>query len=223
MRDLEKTKLYDLLAGSPLVAFYAWNIHRVWPDLVQNYYILAYGYPDPAVIAVTVAQVAAQVFAATLIVLLLVRSVPKAKAGSLIPRVTALAGTFAALLFLGLPSADMSTETAILSSVLIFVGLALTTYAFLYLGRAFSIMPEARRLVTRGPYAIVRHPVYLFEEISIVGIMLQHTQPWAALLLVVHLAIQLARLVNEEKVLSAAFPEYAAYAAKTARLIPGIY
>jgi len=223
MRALEKTKLYDLAMAAPLIGFYVWNIYKALPGLTQNYYILRYGYADPAVIAVTVAQLAAQIFAAVLIVLLLLRPAPKGKSGSLLPRVTAVAGTFAALLFLYLPLAPISAEMGIVSSILIFLGLGLTTYALLYLGRSFSIMPEARRLITGGPYAIVRHPVYVFEEIAVIGIMLQYAQPWAGVLLIVHIGLQMARASFEEKVLAATFPEYQAYAAKTARFIPGVY
>jgi protein-S-isoprenylcysteine O-methyltransferase Ste14 len=223
MRALENTKFYDLAMATPLIGFYVWNIYRAWPGLSQNYYILRYGYADPAIIASTIAQLAAQIFAAVLIVLLLLRPAPKAKSGSLLPRVTAVAGTFAALLFLYLPPAAISAELAILCSILIFLGLGLTTYALLYLGRSFSIMPEARRLVTGGPYALARHPVYVFEEIAVLGIMLQYAQPWASVLFIVHIGLQMARASFEEKVLASAFPEYRAYAAKTARFIPGVY
>jgi protein-S-isoprenylcysteine O-methyltransferase Ste14 len=85
------------------------------------------------------------------------------------------------------------------------------------------VYPEARRLVTSGPYAFVRHPVYLFEEITFFGVMLQYAQPWALCIFAIQLCFQLARIPYEERVLTDAFPEYADYAARTSRLIPGVY
>jgi protein-S-isoprenylcysteine O-methyltransferase Ste14 len=95
--------------------------------------------------------------------------------------------------------------------------------ALAWLGRSFSIMAEARRLVTHGPYALVRHPLYAAEVIGALGLFLQYASPWTALLMVVSMGIQLQRMRNEEQVLGATFSEYAAYAARTRRLIPGVY
>jgi len=95
--------------------------------------------------------------------------------------------------------------------------------ALIRLGRSFSIMAESRQLVTTGPYQFVRHPLYLTEEIALVGVFLQYASPWTVLLLLVQIAFQLRRMYNEELVLTAHFPEYAAYQRTTARLIPGVY
>ena len=91
------------------------------------------------------------------------------------------------------------------------------------LGRSFSIMAEIRQLVTTGPYRFVRHPLYLAEEIAIVGIFMQFASIWTALLLAIQIAFQLRRMHNEEAVLTTGFPEYAAYSQSTSRLIPRIY
>ena len=74
-----------------------------------------------------------------------------------------------------------------------------------------------------GPYALVRHPLYLGEIIAIVGVALQYLSAWALLLLALVCAIQFRRIKNEERVLLQAFPEYADYMAHTARLVPGVY
>jgi protein-S-isoprenylcysteine O-methyltransferase Ste14 len=69
----------------------------------------------------------------------------------------------------------------------------------------------------------VRHPLYLAEEIALIGLFVQFASLWTALLLAVQIGFQLRRMHNEELVLSVRFPEYVAYRQTTARLIPGIY
>jgi protein-S-isoprenylcysteine O-methyltransferase Ste14 len=91
------------------------------------------------------------------------------------------------------------------------------------LGRSFSVMAETRQLVTSGPYRFVRHPLYLTEGIAVIGLFVQFASVWTALLVVVQIAFQLRRMHNEETLLIASFPEYAAYSKNTARLIPGMY
>ena len=79
---------------------------------------------------------------------------------------------------------------------------------------------EHQKVIATGPYAIVRHPLYLSEELMALGVLLLFLSPLAVVIAAVHWAFQLRRMVNEEKVLSAEFPEYAAYAARTPRVIP---
>jgi protein-S-isoprenylcysteine O-methyltransferase Ste14 len=91
------------------------------------------------------------------------------------------------------------------------------------LGRSFSLIPQARKLVTSGPYAIVRHPLYLVEEAAVAGVLLQYAWFAALPFLVLHVTVQIMRMQLEEKVLQKAFPEYAAYVRHTPRLIPGVW
>jgi len=84
-------------------------------------------------------------------------------------------------------------------------------------------MAEARKLVTDGPYARIRHPLYLGEAISIVGLMLQYLSPVAVAIVGVQLSFQLLRMKNEELILTRIYPEYDAYKSRTARLLPGVY
>ena len=93
----------------------------------------------------------------------------------------------------------------------------------LVLGRSISILPEARRLVTRGPYALVRHPLYLGEIVALAGVALQYWSVWALLLWGLVCVFQLQRMKYEERVLSEVFPEYQDYMTRTARLLPGVY
>src|SRR5256885_15200458 len=90
----------------------------------------------------------------------------------------------------------------------------------LALGRCFGVLPEARGLVTRGPYRAVRHPVYLGEIAACAGLALAAPSLRNGLVLAVFVGAQLVRMGFEERALTHAFPEYAAYAERTPRLIP---
>ena len=151
------------------------------------------------------------------------RTRPSAKANGLEPRISALAGTFLIYGIAVFPRLDLSLSLEIISTVLTMIGNVGAVVALSQLGRSFSIMAETRELVTTGPYRFVRHPLYLAEEIAIVGIFIQFVSGWTALLLAVQIGFQLRRIHNEELVLAERFPEYAVYSQTTARLIPGMY
>jgi protein-S-isoprenylcysteine O-methyltransferase Ste14 len=157
--------------------------------------------------------------------LTLVRDTPVAQAAGWQPRVSALVGTnlvFIGILFLA-PRTDLGIFYHLLSAGLILTGNLLGIYVLSHLGRSFSIMAEARKLVSDGPYGVIRHPLYLAEQIAILGIFIQYASLAAALLITVHFTFQIQRMLNEEMILGATFPEYAAYMARTARLVPAIW
>jgi protein-S-isoprenylcysteine O-methyltransferase Ste14 len=106
---------------------------------------------------------------------------------------------------------------------LILGGNVFAVYILTRLGRSFSILPEGRKLVTAGPYKIIRHPLYVAEAMATLGTMILFFSPAAVALVIAQTATQLGRIHYEEIVLRKTFPEYSAYARTTARLIPGIY
>jgi protein-S-isoprenylcysteine O-methyltransferase Ste14 len=126
---------------------------------------------------------------------------------------------------IGVAAPTTNEVRMILASGVVLIGLAFTTYAITNLGRCFGIFADARGLVTRGAYRLVRHPLYLGELIAALGLALatNHVMipmlSWACLT-----AVQLTRMHYEERVLTATFPRYAQYARDVShRLIPGIY
>jgi protein-S-isoprenylcysteine O-methyltransferase Ste14 len=154
------------------------------------------------------------------------RARPRAQATGWQPRVMALLGTF---LFMGslawLEKQDgFGIAGHMISATLVATGSVFMLVILLRLGRSFSIMAEARTLVTGGPYAIVRHPLYVAEAIATIGVLIEFLS-WAAVTVVcLQFACQIQRMRNEEDVLLAVFPiDYAQYMARTKRLIPGVW
>jgi protein-S-isoprenylcysteine O-methyltransferase Ste14 len=162
-------------------------------------------------------------FLVLIVAVTLTRSRPTKKAPGLQPRLTALAGTFLLLGLVLFPRNEATMAMNLLSAGLIVSGNLLAVYVLFWLGRSFSVMAEARRLVTGGPYALIRHPLYVAEEIAILGVFVVYASPWTAILFTVHLALQIQRMRNEEEILCRAFPAYQDYMTRTARLIPRLY
>lgn len=156
--------------------------------------------------------------------IMLVRPEPVGRAEGLGPVLVTMAGTYASWLIPLLPRGPELPELyAAASAAIILLSEALMIYTLLTLGQSFSLIPQARGLVTSGPYAIVRHPLYLVEEVAVAGVLLHYAWFAALPFLVLHGTLQIRRMQLEEKVLRKAFPEYAKYARHTPRLIPGVW
>ncbi|MEA3027526.1 MAG: hypothetical protein QOF91_2811 [Alphaproteobacteria bacterium] len=182
--------------------------------------IRASGELDFLDLAIRIANIA---FVMLVVALAIVRLKPMRSAEGFEPRLSALAGTFLSVALVALPQPDIGTTLRVISLVLIAAGWLLSVYVLFWLGRSFSVMAQARQLVTTGPYAIVRHPLYLCEEITVLGIALAHFSIAAVLIVAVQWMFQLRRMSNEEKVLGASFPECAAYFARTPKIIPSLH
>ena len=226
---LRRTKFYDLFAAAPVIAWFAFSMAQMLPSLAQRVALVAlFVWTDPSVLPATLvfrtlSEVSTLVFFALSVVMYTVRYIPQRSTTGFYPRFAAVVGTFSSLAFLLLPPQELSYALYLASLLLLVAGIIFAICALIVLGRSISLLPQARRLVTSGPYALVRHPLYLGEMVAIAGIALQHLSVWALLLLVLVWAFQLRRMEYEERVLLQSFPEYADYMARTARLLPGVY
>jgi len=133
----------------------------------------------------------------------------------------AFTGTFSAIGASFLPGGVRRDGLVLAGDILATLGLAYSVWGLAYLRRSFSIIPEARRLVTGGPYSLSRHPVYLGEIATAIGVNLA-TAGWLGALAVVYfISCEILRMRWEEGVLERAFPDdYPGYLRRVPRYFP---
>jgi protein-S-isoprenylcysteine O-methyltransferase Ste14 len=112
------------------------------------------------------------------------------------------------------------------ADILVFLG-----YAFIvlvmrenpYAGRTIEVEPD-QTVVTTGPYALVRHPMYLGILLLFVFSPLALGSYWSMIPALFLIGLLIARITNEERVLLKELNEYKEYTEKVKwRLIPGIW
>lgn len=120
-------------------------------------------------------------------------------------------------------------EHAYAAGVVLFAfGIALRWYAIVHLGRFFTVdvaIADDHRVVDDGPYRWVRHPSYTGAIIAFAGYGVCVGNWLSLALVVVPVTWAFVRRIEvEEAELGSALGEpYRAYAARTRRLLPGIY
>jgi protein-S-isoprenylcysteine O-methyltransferase Ste14 len=81
-----------------------------------------------------------------------------------------------------------------------------------------------QRVISTGPYAIVRHPLYVALAVTTLGMALALGSYWAALLVVPTAALLVWRLADEEAYLVDDLPGYSEYEKQVRwRLLPGVF
>lgn len=166
--------------------------------------------------------VLAMFFVGMIVVMTVRRLPPRSSAVGWIPRADAIGGTFMVMLLVYVAPGAAPVSVQLLAIALMLIGAAGSIYCLRYLGRSFAMVAAARELVTRGPYGQVRHPLYLAEGLTILGIVIGHWSIAAVGLGIIQMALQFRRMQHEERVLRGAFPEYEAYAARVPMVVPGL-
>ena len=102
---------------------------------------------------------------------------------------------------------------------LIFIVLKVNTY-----GASTIQITEGQKVVSTGPYALVRHPMYAGAFPLLIGVPLSLGSWWGLLVLILFLPALIWRLIDEEKFLRTNLPGYADYCQKVRYgLVPFIW
>jgi len=155
------------------------------------------------------------------VVAFLARRPPRASSRRLWAWLLAAGGTFGGLLFRPQGSNPQWGVTAGL--VLQLLGLVLVLVSLAALGRSFGFVAADRGLVTRGPYRVVRHPIYASYILIQFGYLIQAQSLRNLLVLLFATSCNIGRCLAEEQVLTDT-SDYQEYRARVRwRLVPGMW
>jgi len=157
-----------------------------------------------------------------LALLIMTRSPAKAQADGLLPRIAAFVGTYLPWTITFFGKTDQALPN-LLSTACVLIGTVMMLVTIRHLGRSFSLVPQARSVVQTGPYRWIKHPLYFSEQIAILGVVLQYLTPVTVIVFVVHIGVQVCRILYEEDLLRRNCPEYSSYEASRWRLIPCVW
>jgi protein-S-isoprenylcysteine O-methyltransferase Ste14 len=192
---------------------------NLFSNIKEQFVYVRHGiYSTPALALAVI--FASAVYASTMAIILLTKASPRARYDTFWPNFLAAFGGFGIYLFGILAPPQARLIGAALPLLLLASGPALALLSLFYLRRSFSVTPQADRLCQSGPYAIVRHPMYIGHILSLLGLALLFGT-WQALLLSTALSlVQLRRAQFEEQLLLSNFSDYRAYMSNTGSFFP---
>lgn len=106
-------------------------------------------------------------------------------------------------------------------------GLLFAVWAREHLGRNWSqavTIKQGHELITTGPYAVVRHPIYTGMLAGLLGTAIALSQVRGFMAFVIFFVMFWLKLRKEEQWMRSQFGEtYATYAHQTAALVPYVF
>jgi protein-S-isoprenylcysteine O-methyltransferase Ste14 len=105
--------------------------------------------------------------------------------------------------------------------------IGIADWALRHLGRQWriqAVITDDHRLVTTGPYALVRHPVYLaFLAMLVATVLVRASAAAGAVSVLLFVAGTEIRIAAEDGILAEAFPsEFPGYRRRVAAWLPGV-
>jgi len=121
---------------------------------------------------------------------------------------------------------QLSPMAGWVGAALSIVGVAIAIWARVHLGRNWSSHPTFKtehELVTSGPYAYVRHPIYTGVILALLGsVCIGYS--YTLIIAVGVIIMFIVRIRKEERIMLSLFPDqYPPYQARTKKLIPFIW
>lgn len=121
---------------------------------------------------------------------------------------------------------DIPVEAVLAANILVILGYVLVFLVFKenpFASRVVEVEPD-QRVISTGPYALVRHPMYLGTSIMWLATPIALGSYWALPVFLFLPIVLVYRIMNEEEVLLRELPGYREYTQKVRyRLIPGIW
>jgi protein-S-isoprenylcysteine O-methyltransferase Ste14 len=132
-----------------------------------------------------------------------------------------------------LPGLDVRSGWSRLSDSIVLLGAALTLLGYIIVILTFMknrfasrviVVEEGQKVITTGPYKLVRHPMYFGTILLYTFSPLALGSYWAVIPALFMIPVLVYRIINEEEVLKRDLPGYIEYTEKTRyRLIPGLW
>jgi protein-S-isoprenylcysteine O-methyltransferase Ste14 len=198
--------LLDVFERSLIVALFAWLMVRMLSSLGGGH--------DAANLLMLLSE-------GLVVFFILIRRSATQVSSRVLEWLLALAATSVPLLVQ--PGVGRSLMPVSIAAALLLMGMLVQVHAKLVLGRSLGCVPANRGLKLSGPYRFVRHPMYAGYLLSHLVFLAMNPLVWNLAVYIVCYALQIPRLLAEERLLSQE-DRYADYMRVVRyRLFPGVF
>ena len=111
----------------------------------------------------------------------------------------------------------------IATGIVSLIGLIVVIAGKMALGRSFGIAPANRGVVARGPYLLIRHPIYSGYIVTHIAFAFAHPSAWNLIILTIADSALVVRALIEERLLRRD-AHYESYCGRVSwHLVPGVF